>query len=275
MGFTALHEIACNVSPLARFSSSSFKALLNGGLDPNARDTFGKTALHHLADRWHVIEIDIDNSLYKDAIDMARMIISHGGDTEIKDYLGLTVLARATLWAACPLIVLLIAGGANANALCGPRLAPFFLSIEGLGDDEELFDDPISQRWSSFKSFDCVESQKLAHFALSSRDIETWTPLHLGVLTGSPTVVNLLLKSGSDVRITDSRGFAADDISGAFIEDLYVKKESFECILFKRNQRIQNYLDEARDTKIKRSTGHRNLVDGPSFSTRSTKRKQM
>ena len=159
------------------------KKWLHSGVNPNARDVYGSTALIEAAKRGKT--------------EILRVLLRYGADKEIRDGRGITALMGASYNAQIDAVALLLKAGAlpNVQDECGNTSLHWVV-----GDDKQII---LEER----RALDTADERW-------RQDIQSdW---RLSVHSArSAEVVKLLLKSGADVHICNYKGETALDLLSA------------------------------------------------------------
>ncbi len=183
------------------------KALIADGVDLDARDMTGKTALFevagtgnveiarllvahgadiNIADRWQITPLH--EALRHRGAEMARFLINAGAEVTVQTYGGETPLHEAARMGDLEIVRLLVARGAEINATTGTGETPLLWGArEGQYEIAEFL------------------IAKGADVNIHSGDTLT-SPLHLAAEMGHERLVRLLLDSGASVDLKDRVG---------------------------------------------------------------------
>ena len=152
------------------------EALIQKGVDVNARDGDNSTPLHLALSKSHVDPKTL------------RLLLQHGADVKARDKDGLTPLHCASCWAEVESVQLLIQHGADVDARDKKNSTPLHLALsKGHVDPETL-------------------RLLLQHGAdVKARDKDGLTPLHCASCWAGVESVQLLIQHGVDVDARDKR----------------------------------------------------------------------
>jgi ankyrin repeat protein len=170
-GRTLLHAAA------ASLNAANSNLLLERGLDPDARDSLGRTPLHLVVAQPRGFEL-------------ARLLLSRGAAVDIRDEQGLTPLLSAA--PAC--IRLLADKGAD-------------LAAQDKQGNSAL-------HWAIYrKGLELAETLTALGAPLDLQDSAGKTPLHLAVELNDPQMAQLLMKAGAKTDIADTAGLTTQKLA--------------------------------------------------------------
>jgi ankyrin repeat protein/serine/threonine protein kinase len=191
------------------------KELLKEGANINAKNKFGYTPLHVVADRGHIEIVKLliehgadvnakDNifghtplhkAAYNGHIEIVKLLIEHGADVNAKDIIiGVTPLHYAAYKAHIEIVKLLIEHGADVNAKDTVGFTPLH-DAAGVG-------------------YINVVKLLIEHGAdVNAKTNYGWTPLHLAASECHIEVARLLLEHGADPNIKNNEGKTVIDLA--------------------------------------------------------------
>jgi len=170
-GRTLLHAAA------ASLNTANSDLLLERGVDPDSRDTLGRTALHLVVAQ-------------SSGFDLARLLLSRGAAVDIRDEQGMTPLLSAI--PAC--VRLLADKGAD-------------LSVRDNQGNSAL-------HWAVYrKSPELAELLTALGAPLDLQNNAGRTPLHLAVAAADQKMAQLLLKAGAKSDIADTGGITPQKLA--------------------------------------------------------------
>jgi excisionase family DNA binding protein len=164
------------------------QALIHDGIDVNARDSFGRTALIIAASQGHTYIVQI--------------LLEQGADPGAKDNVGTTALAASEARGYSRIVSLLKA--ASPHDVEVEEIEP--LKIENKGGASS----PVSlQRAVDSGDVPGINALIAAGADVNTRTEDGWTPLMLATIKGHTEVVLALLKQGADVNARNKKGWTA------------------------------------------------------------------
>jgi ankyrin repeat protein len=186
-----------------RNDAAAIKSLAARGVDVNAPDQVGRTALHLAADRGH--------------LKAAQALLAAGAKSSVTDRSGLTPLHLAALRGRAKVVSLLLAQRAGVNGRTRLGLTPLHLAARGgftpivqalLAKGAQVNAQDRSGRTPLHMAAERGRLEtarallaKGAKFSvLSITDRVGMTPLHLAVLKNRAKLVSLFLNNGADVN---------------------------------------------------------------------------
>jgi ankyrin repeat protein len=201
-GRTALHAAAVN-------DQKTTEVLIDVGIDIDAPDNEGNTALHKAADDANEATVQI--------------LIDHGADVSLKnkqDETALSLAAGTSLLTAIPIVRLLIDRGADLRTRDQEGRTALHWAATGLSDavarlliDRGADLQTRDQRgrtvlhWAATSRYDAVAQLLIDRGAdLQTRDQEGRTALHWAATSRSDAVAQLLIDRGADLQARDQQG---------------------------------------------------------------------
>lgn len=167
-----------------KYATDLLAAMLDLGMDVNARDRFGKTALFStLGYEFH------DNQMNEEAL---RLLLDRGADVNIKDENGRTVLFRAVHNQDLAAVKLLLAHKADATVVDKNGKSVF--SAVDLNQNKPL----------NAEIYELLIKQG-AKVELLNKDVEA--ALQIAGVFGSGKALNLLLDNGLDANLYNDVGY--------------------------------------------------------------------
>ena len=180
---------------------NQLRRLLEDGIDPNAPQVDGMTALHWAA--WH------------DHAESASRLIDRGANVAAKNRYGVTALSLACTNGNAAIVERLLKAGADANtSLTGGetalmtaartgRIAPVKALLEhGADVDAKERKGQTAVMWAAAEGHADVVSLLLEHGAEFKTPLKSgFTPLYFAVREGKIDVVRVLLAAGADVNV--------------------------------------------------------------------------
>jgi len=200
---------------VSRGDASHVGALLGGGVDVNAKDAFGNTALIFAAVGGH--------------LEVAKTLLARGADAQAQNQVGLNASAGASNRGHEQIVQLLAAfsegglpEGTKAATGVGPEEAARLLlraARDGEGDSvNELLaggadvnartgDGWTALMLATVKGHRGVFRSLIENGAdLNARNDKEWTALHLAVSVGDAEIISLLLSGGAEINAADDAG---------------------------------------------------------------------
>jgi ankyrin repeat protein len=178
------------------------KAIINSGVNVNARTEFGETPLH-LAQARNIADLLISKGadihakddgfgmtpLFNAPVEISKLLVSKGADVNAKGKNGVTPLAWAVYWDAIEKIEFLISKEADVNA----------------GDEDLKTPLQIASNWNKAEIAKILISNGAK---VNAKDRSGWTVLHWASFEGGVEVVQLLIAKGAEknVKTTNSWG---------------------------------------------------------------------
>jgi ankyrin repeat protein len=218
-GATALLWVATDIEKT--------RLLLEHGADPNVESTLGRSALllAAMSDRSHeivrlllsrganprIVSADKTTTLLAAAIgndtETIREFVAADIDVNAADVTGRTPLMVAASNGNLAAVKLLLAKGANVNAVSGPPGAKVKNGTIALGRFTALL------MAAPYGPLDVVKTLIAAGADIDARDARGMTPLMLAVATdhGDVEIVKALLAKGADVHVRSDAGETAGD----------------------------------------------------------------
>ena len=189
--------------------SNIVKYLLEQNAIMNARDSYGKSALHHA----HVGK--------NGSLDIVNMLISKGADIEAEDRGGWTPLMIAAVKRQHSLVELLISSGASLDKKNRKGHTAFhyacknastdivnMLISKGANIEEEDHDGLTPLMWAAMTGYySVVEVLISSHTSLNKKNKEGCTALDYACENGHLNIVDMLISKGADIGAEDDDGY--------------------------------------------------------------------
>ena len=168
--------------------AAAIAGLLNGGADPNVRDSLtGRTPLHRIA--WAARTGS--TQLHRRVMSILTALLDAGADPNARDDFGQTALYRAVLNSAAAATITLLEAGADPNARDNDDWLPLLIWVASAEDPAIL------------------TALLDAGADIQSRDNVGTPLLHLAAARDNPAAIAALLDAGADIAARDSAGGTA------------------------------------------------------------------
>ncbi len=181
--------------------TESVVALLDRGADARTAQPDGATALH-----W---------ASYRDAVDLADLLLAAGGDVDAANDYGITPLALACENGSAPMVRRLLAAGADPNAARATGETPLMTcartgsldAVQALlasaadPNAAESWRGQTALMWAAGEGHTPVARALVAHGAdVRARSATGFTPLLIAAREDRPALARLLLDAGAEVN---------------------------------------------------------------------------
>ena len=187
MEVEARNSIAALMKAAWEGDTGQAQALIHNGVDVNARDAFGRTALIIAASQGHTY--------------IVQVLLEQGADTDIRDSVGTTALIAAEARGYSRIASLLRTSSIDKGEA---QVRP--LNRENHGTP--------SSSMSLQRAVDQGDVSNVNALISGGADVNTrtedgWTPLMLATIKGYAEVAHALLKQGADVNARNKKGWTA------------------------------------------------------------------
>jgi len=183
--------------------------ILGSGVDINARDKDGVTALAYASDRGHT--------------EIVKKLLANGAEVNLKSNIGCTALMNAAYMGHVGIVNILIANGADVNAqsyngttaLMNAAARGHMEIVEVLlahNADMNTHDDcGLNALWNAISSGYCDIVKILISYGakVNTRSIDGTSALMNAAFTGNVDMVKMLLEAGAEVNAKAENGWTA------------------------------------------------------------------
>ena len=198
------------IEAVKRADTSSARDLLTQGVNENASETDGTTALH-----WAV---------QRDDLETATLLMSAGADANAANRYGVTPLELACVNANAAMVRALLEAGADANTASAEgqsalmiaartgrtEVVELLLARGAQANAKELWKETTALMWAAAEGHTGVARVLLENGAvLGARSAKGFTPFLFAVLEGQQETADVLLGAGADISDTLPDGTSA------------------------------------------------------------------
>jgi excisionase family DNA binding protein len=163
------------------------QALIHDGVDVNARDAFGRTALIIAASQGHTY--------------IVQVLLEQGADADIRDSVGTTALIAAEARGYTRIASLLRTSSRDTGET---EVRPFHRENHGTPSSSMSLQRAVDQ--GDVSNVNALISRGAD---VNARTEDGWTPLMLATIKGYAEVARALLKQGADVNARNKKGWTA------------------------------------------------------------------
>ena len=187
MEVEARNSIAALMKAAWEGDTGQAQALIHNGVDVNARDAFGRTALIIAASQGHTY--------------IVQALLEQGADRDIRDSVGTTALIAAKARGYSRIASLLRESSTDEGEA---EVRPFNKENHGTPSSSMSL-----QRAVDLGDVSNVNALISGGADVNARTEDGWTPLMLATIKGYAEVARALLKQGADVNARNKKGWTA------------------------------------------------------------------